>query len=73
MALTMQPTRDVEELAWRTATRSGGGNCVEVAPYKGMVAVRNSREPDGAVLVYTADEWLAFMDGAKKGEFDALV
>jgi hypothetical protein len=68
----MTPTETAEVLPWRTATRSGGGNCVEVAPYNGMIAIRNSREPHGAILVYTPEEWAAFMDGAKKGEFDAL-
>jgi hypothetical protein len=69
----MQPIQAAEKLAWRTATRSGGANCVEVAPYDGKIAIRSSREPDGPVLLYTADEWEAFMDGAKKGEFDALI
>jgi hypothetical protein len=63
---------NADELDWRTATRSGGGNCVEVAPCHGMVAVRNSREPLGLILLYTADEWTAFIDGAKRGEFDHL-
>jgi hypothetical protein len=69
----MQPIANLDALQWRTASISAGSNCVEVAPYQGMVAVRNSREPEGVVLMYTADEWSAFVDGAKKGEFDALV
>lgn len=58
---------------WRKSTRSGGngGNCVEVADnLPGMVAVRDSKNPDGAMLVFTTDEWRAFVDGAKDGEFD---
>ncbi len=50
------------------------GNCVEVAPLTGGgVAVRNSRDPDGPALVYTAAELAAFLAGAKDGEFDHLV
>ncbi len=38
-----------------------------------MVAVRDSKNPSGAILFYTPEEWSAFIDGAKKGEFDHLV
>jgi hypothetical protein len=37
-----------------------------------MVAVRDSKNPNGPVLNYTTAEWRAFLDGAKKGEFDDL-
>lgn len=50
------------------------GNCVEVAPLTdGGIAMRNSRDPDGPALVYTAAELAAFLAGAKDGEFDHLV
>ena len=39
----------------------------------GQVAVRNARDPEGPVLVYTPAEISAFVDGAKKGEFDDMV
>jgi hypothetical protein len=59
--------------AWRKAQRSvGNGACVELAPVNGMVAMRNSRDPDGPVLFYTPAEWRAFVHGAKAGEFDDL-
>jgi len=62
------------ELAWRKARLStGNGACVELAPADGMVAIRDSKDPAGPILRYTAAEWLAFLDGAKKGEFDNLV
>ena len=60
-------------LAWRKAQRSvGNGACVELAPFDGMVAMRDSKDPDGPVLVYTPAEWHAFLHGAKAGEFDDL-
>lgn len=34
------------------------------------VAMRKSTEPDGTVLVFTMDEWNAFVAGAKDGEYD---
>lgn len=62
-------------VAWRTSTRSsnGGGNCVEAGPLadgSGRVAVRHSHHPDAAVIVYTPQEWQAFIAGVKDGEFD---
>lgn len=60
-------------LPWQKASAStANGACVEVAPTDGAVAVRHSKDPLGAVLLYTAGEWRAFLDGAKKGEFDHL-
>jgi hypothetical protein len=38
----------------------------------GMVVLRHSKSPDGPVIAYTAEEFYAFLDGAKKGEFDDL-
>jgi hypothetical protein len=61
------------DLAWRKAQRSvGDGACVELAPVNGMVAMRDSKDPDSPVLMYTAAEWHAFLHGAKAGEFDDL-
>lgn len=62
-------------VAWRVSTRSasGGGSCVEAGPLaagSGRVAVRHSHHRDGAVIVYTRQEWQAFVDGVKDGEFD---
>jgi Domain of unknown function (DUF397) len=59
--------------AWVKSSYSGptGGNCVEVAFLDGGgVAVRNSRHADGPALVFTGDEWKAFLSGARDGEFD---
>lgn len=57
---------------WRKATASGAnGNCVETAPLAdGGMAVRDSKNPDGAALFFTKGEWDAFLDGVSKGEFD---
>lgn len=59
-------------LAWRKASASASnGNCVEVAPMpSGGVAVRDSKDPDGPILRFTAAEWAAFAEGMTAGEFD---
>lgn len=60
---------------WRKSTRSGNGNaCVEVADNlldeAGVVLVRDSKNPTGAVLTFTRAEWEAFVGGVHDGEFD---
>ncbi|MBC7272387.1 MAG: DUF397 domain-containing protein [Streptomyces sp.] len=63
------------DAAWIKSRHSNAeGNCVEVAPMTdGAVAMRNSRDPHGPALIYTAAEMAAFLAGAKDGEFDHLV
>jgi hypothetical protein len=64
---------DLAKASWRKATKSGGngGNCIEVAPLPGgQVGIRDTECPDQAPYVVTASVWGAFVDGAKKGEFD---
>jgi|GEM_PF-4220580 len=44
--------------------------CVEVARINNdSVAVRDSEDPEGRVLVVSAEEWTAFTDGVRTGEF----
>ena len=57
---------------WQKSTRSGPNcdNCVEVAFVNDAIAVRDSKNPAGPALIFTAGEWDAFVGGAKDGEFD---
>ncbi|HEV2930739.1 MAG TPA: DUF397 domain-containing protein [Propionibacteriaceae bacterium] len=55
---------------WRTSSFSGGSNCVELRLLDGRVAVRDSKDRQGAVLTFTLPEWQAFLAGARDGEFD---
>ncbi|MEV4102341.1 DUF397 domain-containing protein [Nonomuraea sp. NPDC049649] len=64
---------DLSRARWRKASKSNGqgGACVEVAlNLPDIVAVRDSKDPDGSVLVFSHREWDAFLDGASKREFD---
>lgn len=65
----------VRNLRWRKSSYSNpSGNCVELAALPGAgVAVRNSRDPHGAVLVYTSAEMAAFVHAIKSGQFDDLL
>lgn len=61
----------VRNLAWRKASRSAGnGACVEVAPATGYVAIRDSKNPDGAVLASAPSVWRSFLADAKNGDYD---
>ncbi|WP_433212583.1 DUF397 domain-containing protein [Dactylosporangium sp. CS-047395] len=63
---------NLDSAAWRKSTRSGpySDNCVEVAFVGGAVALRDSKDKTGPVLLFTPEEWLAFVGGTKDGEFD---
>jgi Domain of unknown function (DUF397) len=64
------------QLTWTKSGRSNpSGNCVELAVLPGGegIAMRNSRDPGGPVLIYTAAEVAAFIGGARDGDFDDLV
>ena len=70
---------------WRKANYSNnGGNCVEVtttrdtsvASHKAgedvLYLMRDSKDPAGPALAFTAEEWDAFTKGVKDGEFDRM-
>jgi Domain of unknown function (DUF397) len=57
--------------SWRKASASNGSSaCVEAREVDGGVSVRNSRTPYGPTLRFTSDEWRAFVEGVRAGEFD---
>jgi hypothetical protein len=58
--------------SWRKSSYSGGaGNCVEVADgVRGVVGVRDSKDPAGPALVLSPGSWRAFTAAVKSGEFD---
>ena len=61
---------DPSHTSWRKSSRSGGGNnCVEITEVKRSVLVRDSKNPDGGRLAFTATEWAAFATRLKSGEY----
>jgi Domain of unknown function (DUF397) len=65
--------RFLPDIPARTAVKSSGGSCVQVARRDGVIMVTHSKKPDGPILSYTIQEFDAFLDGAKKGEFDEFL
>ena len=59
---------DLSCAEWHKSSYSGqSGNCVEVARnLPGLVAVRDSKEPDGPKLVVSQESWRVFIRGGLK-------
>jgi hypothetical protein len=60
---------EINAAPWRKSSRCGSATCVEVAKVDGRFLVRDSKNPDGAVLSFTEEEWAAFVEGVGAGEF----
>jgi hypothetical protein len=59
---------DLSAATWRKSTYSGGngGNCVEIATgLPGVVAMRDSKNLTGPALIFTPDDWRAFLTRIK--------
>ena len=60
---------DLRSAVWRKSTFSEQNGCVEVALLNNRVAVRDSKDPRGPVLLFSPAEWEAFVAGVLAGEF----
>jgi len=61
---------DLSRAEWRKSSYSSnnGGNCVEVARnLPNVVAVRDSKDPDGPSLILSADQWAGFIARIRSG------
>lgn len=68
---------DLSRAVWRkssyTGGLNGGGDCVEMAALPdGQIAVRDSKCPDGAVVLLTRPEMAVWIKAVKHHEFDDL-
>lgn len=60
---------ELPDAVWRKSSRSGAvGNCVELTWFDGRAGVRNSRDPNGPVLVVPSTRLEGFVAGAKERE-----
>ncbi|WP_037915229.1 DUF397 domain-containing protein [Actinacidiphila yeochonensis] len=57
--------------SWRRSSHStAANNCVEAADLgSGLTAVRDSKDPAGPALLFTADAWGQFVRSAADGSF----
>jgi hypothetical protein len=56
----------------RSSYSTGANNCVEMAVFgTGVLAVRDSKNPEGPALIFKATAWSAFLEGVRGGEFGA--
>lgn len=61
-------------LDWIKSSLSiSSGACVELAVAGDRIALRDSKNPAVAPFLFTRVEIGAFLDGAKRGEFDHLL
>jgi hypothetical protein len=57
--------------AWSKSSYSNNnGACVEVRRDGASVLVRDTKDREGGTLTFNRREWLAFVAGAKQGDFD---
>lgn len=68
------PGPDLSRAEWRKSSYSNGtgGSCVEIAALKGsagplVIAVRDSKDPDGPALAFTTPEWQILLNHFKTG------
>lgn len=67
----MFPVSNNGDLLWVKSSRStGNGQCVEVAAVPGCAVMRDSKDPEGAILQFRALSWRQFIDSVRVGEFD---
>jgi len=67
-----RPRRSGEHpLIWRKSSRiQASGQCVEIAQLRGGCAVRDSKNPTGAILTFTHREWTPFLHAVETGTYD---
>ncbi|MER7753699.1 DUF397 domain-containing protein [Kitasatospora sp. NPDC097643] len=62
------------DVVWEKSSHSGsdGGQCIEFSrtvTARGLVPVRDSKDPGGPSLLFSACAWSSFISGVKSGEF----
>lgn len=63
---------DLSRAAWRKASRSStNGGCVEIAAnFPEVVAIRDSKRPEGGAHVVSRTAFAAFLADARAGRYD---
>lgn len=56
------------ELIWRTSSYCESSSCIEVAVGVDRVYLRDSKDPDGAVLIFSRRVWEEFVRSVRSDE-----
>jgi hypothetical protein len=66
--MTPVPPADLSYVTWRRSTRSAGGgsNCVEIARLPGLIAIRDSKNPYGGMLMVGSAAFQQLTDRLKR-------
>lgn len=71
----MSTIPDLSGAEWVKSSYSdgNGGACVEIAPgFDGLVPVRDSKDPEGPALTFSANAWSVFLHAVRDGEFGTV-
>ena len=71
---------DLHRATWRKSSYSNGtgGSCVEIAVLADVlgaehdIAIRDSKDPDGPVLTFTASQWRRFTAAITAHQLDLM-
>lgn len=64
-------TRKLRQGWFKSSFSANGEACVEVQfTPGGEVAVRDTKDRGGPLLMFTSTEWTAFLAGVRDGQFD---
>lgn len=58
---------ELARIEWRKSSHSINGECVEMAPLTDAVAVRDSKDATGPVLLFSTGQWHRFVRAAARG------
>ena len=62
---------DLSRAVWRKSRSSNaGGSCVEVAALDRLIAVRDSKNPDGPKLAFPRPAWQTALKDIRTGTYD---
>lgn len=61
---------EAQPTGWTKSRRCETSSCVEAKREGNVVVVRDSKDPNGPELLFTEEEWIAFVGGVRDGDFD---
>ncbi|MEU8125196.1 DUF397 domain-containing protein [Spirillospora sp. NPDC049024] len=63
---------DLSRARWRKASRSSasGSDCVEIAQVSDLIAIRDSKAPNGPTVVIDRKAWRTLTNRAHRGELE---